>query len=190
MWCAKGAIRKDAAQKSHWARFRQSMRGSWPQQLLRTMLLLSAMIGCGIGLSADAWANKRFIPVYVEYGDETVLGLLARHTARPGLGDASMSQEMLSMGRQLPGEHFCTDLLLVHSKSTRPVGLLPDFLPHMSYHLWTKKLRTKRAAMLYGDLVRSQSPERFVLRFVPLDSIACWPRPERGVDEKTSREDG
>lgn len=158
MWCGTARpSRRDAAQESDWALFKRSMRGSWPRPLLQTMLLLSAMIGCGIGLSADAWTNRRFVPVYVGFGDDVALGLLARH-ARPG--DASAPQDMLSVGRQLPGEYFCTDLLLVHPESSRPVGLLPDFLPQAHHPSRTSELGTKRAAALYGDLGRNPFPVR------------------------------
>lgn len=188
MWCGTPRpSRRDAAQESDWALFKRSMRGSWPRPLLRTMLLLAAMVGCGLGLSADAWAGGRFVPVYVGYGDEVVLGLLARH-ARPG--DKGTPQDMLSVGRQLPGEHFCTDLLLVHPESSRPVGLLPDFLPHTSHPSRTNELGTKRAAMLYGGLARNASPDRVEGQTDSPESIAYQRRSEGGLDEETAGKDG
>jgi len=49
--------------------------------LLHTMLLFGAMVICRIPLSAAAWVNRLFVPVYVKYGSPEVpvtIGLLAK----------------------------------------------------------------------------------------------------------------
>lgn len=78
MWCAH---HRDArgSQASDWEGFKMEMRPQWSRPLLRTMLLITGMIGCGIGLSAGRWANTYFVPVYIRVKDFMTVGLLARH---------------------------------------------------------------------------------------------------------------
>jgi hypothetical protein len=79
------------------------------------MLLVAAMVGCGIGLSAATWVRERFVPALVHYGtgEKTlILGLLAKHARR---SDNSMSlHEMCSVGRHLPG-----DIYVMYAKTAK-----------------------------------------------------------------------
>jgi hypothetical protein len=43
------------------------------------MLLLAAMVNCRVPLSAAAWVNKLFVPVYIRHGEFLIsFGLLSK----------------------------------------------------------------------------------------------------------------
>ncbi|KAJ9642873.1 hypothetical protein H2199_004394 [Coniosporium tulheliwenetii] len=110
MWCGMEDITHNKAQASDWDCFKREMRGSWSEPLLRTILLLAAMVSCRIGLSAASWMRKRFIPVCVRYKKVIVLGLLAKHARDTnGLG----VRRMYSVGQHPKGNSFGKGLVLV-----------------------------------------------------------------------------
>ncbi|KAF4625870.1 hypothetical protein G7Y89_g12296 [Cudoniella acicularis] len=135
MWCGLEDIMHDKAQASDWKIFRRLMQGKWSMPLLRTMLLLAAMVGCGLGLSAVTWVRKRLVPVLLFFGasqEDPVLSLLANHARK---SENSMSSRIVySVGRHLQGEEgegFCRDLVLVDPETKLPIGILLDFLPYL-----------------------------------------------------------
>lgn len=140
MWCAEDPMQVNVSQRSDWTVFKKEMRAAWPQPLLRTMLLFATMIICRIPLSAAAWVDHLFVPVYVQYGDSLMtLGLLARHARVKG-EDRNEPRRMYSVGQHLPnvaagaigathGTQFGKDHILVEPITQLPVGILPDFLP-------------------------------------------------------------
>ncbi|KAF7548040.1 hypothetical protein G7Z17_g7312 [Cylindrodendrum hubeiense] len=176
MWCAVSPNRNDAAQRADWEGIKREMRGGWPQPLLRTMLLLSAMIGCGIGLSAESWCNRKFVPCLVRYGNEIILGLLAKHAR---LEDTTQCQGLLVVARHTSRMDFCKELMLVDPETKRSVGLLPDFLPHRRDRSYSDALFATRAKMLYGDLMVDPKPDSFKFMVIPL-------APEISVDVEDS----
>ena len=131
MWMWGAEVVSPHPMTSRWNEFLGEMQGNWPMPLLRTMLLMVAMITCGIPLSAAAWVNQLFVPAFVQYGNSEkgfhVLGLLSKHARQDKLTRCS-PQLMLSVG-QHSDDYLGCDLFLVDIESEAPVGLLPDFLP-------------------------------------------------------------
>ncbi|KAK7408172.1 hypothetical protein QQX98_009638 [Neonectria punicea] len=174
MWCAVGPNRNDAAQRSDWEGLKRLMAGGWSQPLLRTMLLSSAMITCGVGLSAESWCNRKFVPRFVRYGNEIILGLLAKHAR---VKDTNQPQLLVAVGRHTSQLDFCKELFLVDPETHAPVGLLPDFLPYRRHRTYTNELFAARARMLYPDFMIDPRPESLKFMVVPL---------EETVDEQPS----
>ncbi|KAI4611615.1 uncharacterized protein J4E87_010465 [Alternaria ethzedia] len=72
------------APRAHLASFKRRMQGVWSVPLLRTVLLLAAMVNCRIPLSAAAWVNKLFVPIYIHHSEDLLsVGLLAKHARQP-----------------------------------------------------------------------------------------------------------
>jgi hypothetical protein len=119
--------------QSEWTYLRQKVQASWSLPFLRAVLLLAAMVNCRIPLSAAAWVNKRFVPVYIRHGELLVsVGLLAKHARQPK-GQRSQPKSLLCVGQHIPysGEKpFGTDLFLVDAKTKVPVGIVPDLMPN------------------------------------------------------------
>ncbi|KAG7285927.1 hypothetical protein NEMBOFW57_008223, partial [Staphylotrichum longicolle] len=65
MWCAHDPMQINRGQRDDWRAFKRDMRDRWSPPLLRTMLLLAAMIVCRLPLSAASWVNRLFVPIYV-----------------------------------------------------------------------------------------------------------------------------
>ena len=123
------------------------MQHRWPAPLLQMMLLLTAMLGCKLGLSAAPWVQQYFVPVRVQYGRHSILGLLSKH-ARDS--DQTSFQHMFSAGRHpLGGPYSGMDLVLVDPAKRTPVGLLPDFYDDDM----TLDQFTERRGILYDWLV-------------------------------------
>jgi hypothetical protein len=170
-WCSEDDIIHDGAQRSDWASYKRQMRGNWSQPLLRTILLLGAMIGCKVGLSAAAWANRLFVPVYVECNDTILLALLAKH-ARPS--DQSATPWLMIVGRHTSGGiSLGKDLFLVDPETKVPVGLLPDFLPDRR----SDEVYSKRVQLLYDSFVQSADPRATEISVPPLRGVEkrIWP---------------
>ncbi|CAN9224465.1 unnamed protein product [Alternaria alternata] len=136
MWCAHDPHYISASQKADWATFKQQMQGSWSKPLLRTVLLLAAMVNCRVPLSAAAWVNKLFVPVYIHHGKFLLsVGLLAKHARQPK-HQRQQPDSLLCVGQHLPSSDqtsdqtaFGKDLYLVDAKSKVPVSLVPDLMP-------------------------------------------------------------
>lgn len=145
MWSGHG--NSNAAQKSDWEHFRRDMFPRWPEPLIRALMLLTGLIGCGLGLSAAAWANRYFVPVYVGLGKTVVVGLMARHVRSPP-SERKEPRQFLSVGRHHPSNPRTKgkDLLLVNPKTGLAVGLLPDFLPNLRL---SDEVYAQRMADLY-----------------------------------------
>jgi len=126
MWCSKDPTQINEDQVADWRVFRNTMRAGWCTPLLRTMLLFAAMVVCRIPLSAAAWVNRLFVPIYVQYVDLGVtLGLLTKH-ARQKETDRDQPRRLWSIGQHLPGEHgrFGKDHFLVDPSTMVPVYCL------------------------------------------------------------------
>lgn len=119
------------------------------------MLLLSAMIGCGIGLSADSWCHRKFVPCYVRLGDNTFLGLLAKHARL----ETVQTRELLAVGRHTSLPDFGKKLMLVDPDIGASVGLLPDFLPHHRDRSYSDVLFMRRAKILYPHFMIDPRPD-------------------------------
>lgn len=133
MWSGDLHGDSNVSQKSDWEHFRRQMFPRWPEPLIRALMLLTGLIGCGLGLSAAAWANRYFVPVYVGVGKTVVVGLMARHVRSPPT-DRREPRQFLSVGRHHPSTPATKgkDILLVNPETGLAVGLLPDFLPTVS----------------------------------------------------------
>jgi hypothetical protein len=125
-------------------------------------------------LSAAAWVNRLFVPVYVRYGDTFMaVGLLAKH-ARQQEADRQQPGEMLSVGQHSSGAtmgrtEFGKDIFLVHPDSKIPVGILPDFLPDVR----TDEEFQTFARVLYSGLCRPSSSQSDVpsIAQLPLKAV-------------------
>lgn len=181
MWCSKDPMTVDPSQRSDWAGFQHEMRARWTQPLLRTMLLFAAMITCRIPLSAAAWVDRMFVPVYVQYGDDLmVLGLLAKH-ARSEEGHRDQPRRMCSVGQHLPemtsgvthGTQFGRDHFLVEPTTHLPVGVLPDFLPDER----TDQRYAQITSMLYAGLCQVDEENHVKILMAPLCVLQKGPAP-------------
>ena len=133
LWLAEDHLhRTKGSQDEMWDHFKQKMQGLWSTPLLHTVLLLAGMLNCRIPLSATAWVNKLFVPVYIHHNDDLLsVGLLAKHARQP----KHQRQDPLSLlcvGQHPPStdrKAFGKDLFLVHPATKVPVGLVPDISP-------------------------------------------------------------
>ena len=179
MWCAENPMTIDEQQRLEWRGFRRDMRACWSAPLLRTMLLLAAMITCRIPLSAAEWVNRLFVPIYAQYGHAqyggtfTTLGLLAKH-ARQQETKRDVRKRMYSVGQHLPEEttptrrrRYGRDLFLVDPNTKVPVGLLPHFLSaSCSDEHYVKMMNLK-----YADLIENHEGNRVATMMVPLRDL-------------------
>jgi hypothetical protein len=153
MWCAKDPMQENPGQQSDWESFKKLMRDSWSMPLLRTMLLLAAMINCRVPLSAAAWVNKLFVPVYIHHGTHLMTyGLLAKH-ARQLPAERQRPRPLLCVGQHFPSStpsgdnmSFGKDLFLVDPASKVPVGLVSDLMPDER----TDEMYAKVTCVLYN----------------------------------------
>jgi hypothetical protein len=151
-------------QQQDWKSFVREMRGKWSSNLVRTMLLLAAMVSCRIGLSAAIWINHHFVPVLVNYpktDDTTILGLLSKHAASQML--TPKDHIMISAGRHESRQGLGTDLVMVNPKTGLAVGIIPDF---MSIAM-PQDERLKRIKTLYGGDVKFVDSEGANVEFGP-----------------------
>ncbi|KAG6364686.1 hypothetical protein INS49_006290 [Diaporthe citri] len=137
----------NVSQRSDWEHFRREMYPRWPEPLIRAIMLLAGLIGCGLGLSAAAWANRYFVPVYVGLGKTVVVGLMARHARSPP-SERKEPRQFLSVGRHHPSTEGtkAQDNLLVNPETGLAVGMLPDFLPNVPV---SDEVYAQRMADLY-----------------------------------------
>ena len=174
IWCSEDPIDISGGQKADWPVFRNEMRASWSTPLLRTMLLFAAMVTCRIPLSAAAWVNRLFVPVYVQYGESFMtLGLLAKH-ARQEEADRRQPRRMYSIGQHLPhesgatrGSQFGKDHFLVDPSTKVPVGILPDFLPDHR----TDEQYAKTTSILYTGFCRVFKRNQVGIMIRPLHAV-------------------
>lgn len=167
MWSGHGDSNK--AQKSDWEHFRREMHAAWPEPLIRALMLLAGLVGCGLGLSAAAWANRYFVPVYVGFGKNVVIGLMARHMRSP----PNERKELLhfwSVGRHLPSTPGTKgkDILLVNPETRLAVGLLPDFLPNVPV---SDEVYAQRMAELYHGLAQVQPNNTVKIPYLQLSAL-------------------
>jgi hypothetical protein len=101
MWCSEDSMQVNVSQRSDWHEHKQQTRASWPQPVLRTMALLAAVVTCRIPLSAAAWVNRYFVPVYVQYGEQLMTFRLLARLARQDEGERSQERQMLSIGQHV-----------------------------------------------------------------------------------------
>jgi hypothetical protein len=172
MWCAKDTTQNNISQQSDWESFKQLMQDSWTIPLLRTMVLLAAMINCRIPLSAAAWINKLFVPVYIQHGEWLVsFGLLAKHAQRSGI-ERRQPSPLLCVGQHLPspttgGTPFEKDLFLVDATSKVPVGLVPDLMPDKR----TDELYAKSTCIVYNGFCEYMGNNQVKIAACPLKSL-------------------
>ena len=130
------------------------------------------MIACRIPLSAVAWVNRYFVPVYVGYSKTFLaLGLLARHARLP-LEDRGRTRNMLSIGQHRPDksdnpqpfqDHFLADL-----ETGIPLGIFPDFLT-----LYDTEDCSEMTAALYSDSNYVSLPAQLRPMLLPLEDLPC-----------------
>ncbi|KAF2271150.1 hypothetical protein CC78DRAFT_573527 [Lojkania enalia] len=152
-------------------------------RLLPILLLMTATICCGMPVSATAWLMRFFIPIHVQFGEISHIGLLARHENLQG---HPTPRTMLCVGQHLPvapllageGLHetffpiprrhdpkrnvcFGQELVLIDPEDRAPIGLLPDILhADMDEHeLWTN------IKILYDEIAEDG------IRIVPLSDL-------------------
>ncbi|CAI9632828.1 unnamed protein product [Alternaria burnsii] len=170
IWCAHDPHHIDAAQKGDWATFKQQMQGLWSKPLLRTMLLLAAMVNCRVPLSAAAWVNKLFVPVYIHHGKFLLsAGLLAKHARQPK-HQRQEPDSMLCVGQHLPSSDqtaFGKDLYLVDAKSKVPVGLVPDLMPDDP----TDEKFAKVSCVMYNGFCKYMGNNQVAFAACPLSSV-------------------
>ncbi|KAI4642646.1 uncharacterized protein J4E78_010119 [Alternaria triticimaculans] len=132
IWHARVRHSNRGAQDKVWGAFKQGMQGLWSLPLLRSIILLAGMVNCRIPLSAIAWINKLFVPVYIRHSEELLsVGFLAKHARQPKQ-QRTHPLYLLCVGQHLPlpGEKgFGQDLFLVDPGTKVPVGLVPDVMP-------------------------------------------------------------
>lgn len=149
MWSAhEKSSMSNVAQKEDWGHFRREMYARWPEPLIRAIMLLTGLVGCGLGLSAATWANRYFVPVYVGLGKTVAVGLIARHVRSPPSERRELRQ-FFSVGRHHPSSTNGTkgsDNLIVNPETGLAVGLLPDFLPKVAV---SDEVYAQRMADLY-----------------------------------------
>ena len=156
--------------RESWKAFRLSVKGEWPEVLLHTMILLSAMIGCEIGMSAVAWVQERFVPVLIAYRKLKVLGLLAKHAI-----PSSKRNYLLSVSRHHSNdlsELQMRDLVLVDPETKAAVGIIShfNFSPidmSKSADDEVRKRARKRLRLLYGDTKISFKKHKDEVKFSP-----------------------
>ena len=131
MWWACELHSIHGAQNKAWDDFKQHMQGLWSTPLLWTMLLLAGMVNCRIPLSAAAWVNKLFVPVYIRHNEDLLsVGLLAKHARQPK-HQRQVPLSLLCVGQHRGRKAFGQDLFLVDPSTKVPVGLAPDMLPEV-----------------------------------------------------------
>jgi hypothetical protein len=172
MWCAKDPMQDNRGQRSDWESFKKLMRGSWSTPLLRTMLLLAAMINCRVPLSAAAWVNKLFVPVYIHHGTYLLtFGLPAKH-ARKSPTERRQPQPLLCVGQHYPSAEsrnmsFGKDLFLVDPVSKVPIGLVSDLMPDER----TDEMYAKVTRVLYNGFCEYLVNNQVKVAGCPLSSL-------------------
>jgi len=172
MWCAHDPHHIDAAQKGDWASFKRQMQGLWSKPLLRTVFLLAAMVNCRVPLSAAAWVNKLFVPVYIRHGKFLLsAGLLAKHARQPKR-QRQQPSSLLCVGQHLPSPSadrtaFGKNLYLVDAKSKVPVGLVPDLMPDDR----TDERFAKVSCIMYNGFCKYMGNNQVAFAAYPLSSI-------------------
>ncbi|OWY48660.1 hypothetical protein AALT_g8032 [Alternaria alternata] len=172
MWCAHEPHHIDAAQKGDWASFKRQMQGLWSKPLLRTVFLLAAMVNCRVPLSAAAWVNKLFVPVYIRHGKFLLsAGLLAKHARQPKR-QRQQPSSLLCVGQHLPSPSadrtaFGKNLYLVDAKSKVPVGLVPDLMPDDR----TDERFAKVSCIMYNGFCKYMGNNQVAFAAYPLSSI-------------------
>jgi hypothetical protein len=114
--------------KGEWREFLSHMKGKWPVEIKTLLLLIAAMVGCRVPLSAINWTRYHFVTVAVSvpFMKDCVLGLVAKH-ACGNILNTEGGQLMLCLGRHQGRRHRWRDLSLAVRDSKMPVGLIPDF---------------------------------------------------------------
>ena len=180
MWCAHVAHRT-SGERSEWINFKQRMQGLWSSPLLHAMLLLAGMVNCRIPLSAAAWVNKLFVPMYIHHSEALLsVGLLAKH-ARRQKHQRRYSRFVLCVGQHLSSpdkEAFGMDLFLVDPKSKVPVGLAPDMIP-AGCEDWEFARITRS---LYNGFCRDLGYHEVAIAARPLSTLNS--RDDRGVSSQ------
>ena len=172
LWCATDPVHIDPDQQADWNIFKGDMRASWSTPLLRTMLLLAAMVNCRVPLSAAAWVNKLFVPVYVQYGESLItIGLLAKH-ARQSKDLKKEPLTLLSVGQHLDNAGvrnvaFGKDLFLVNARTKVPVGLLPDIMHEET----TDQRHVKMVAATYTGFCQLVQGGKLAVVACPLSAV-------------------
>jgi hypothetical protein len=129
-------------------------------KLRETLLLLAAMLSCGVPLSAIKWARDTFIPVKITFGGTTiVLGLVSKHS----IADGNLQSDMFCVGRHPEGDSLGKDLVLV-GRSKTPEGLLPDFLASKM----TPEELSERITTLYYDTTIQGAGDSVAVQYVPV----------------------
>lgn len=129
MWLGVGSA-NSPAHAADWKAFRENDAPRiWSKPMQDTVLLLAAMVGCQLPLSALAWARERFIPIIASYANSagTFLCLLSK---RACTREAGVGQELYVVGRHASRQTTGQDLVLASCDTVVPVGLVPDFLAY------------------------------------------------------------
>jgi hypothetical protein len=177
MWSAHGD--SNEGQRSDWETFKREMRAAWPEPLIRALMLLAGLVGCGLGLSAAAWANRYFVPVYVATGKTVVVGLMARHV-RSNPQERKEPRQFWSVGRHhpsTPGKKG-KDILLVDPETLLAVGLLPNFLPEVPV---SDEVYARAMAVLYHGLAQVLPDNTVKILYLPLSPLSKDNETDRGT---------
>jgi hypothetical protein len=134
LWCGLGFLPEDGAFRENSIVCERWLLSKDPPLYKETLILLAAMVSCGLGLSAYDWAAKTFVPVIADVGrsprnnGQRVLGLISRHVLRHGeLQNFDIKVVQRNSGPALP-----TGCNLVLYSNRSSIGLLPDFLELLS----------------------------------------------------------
>ena len=118
--------------EAEWNSYKEYLVRADPPGLKSTMVLMAAMVGCGIGLSARfGWVSQTFYPVLVEiHKNQPVLGLLSKSYLDQMI--SPMASEDRSRFMSQPMSFYCVqrlshsmgwtgrDVVLVPSSGTNP----------------------------------------------------------------------
>jgi hypothetical protein len=169
---------KSRRAEGDWRDYVQTRNGKWPIQLRRMMLLMAAMVGCRLPLSAVRWAKQKFSPTLICLGHgNNCLGLLSSRCHGALMSQASqVSQQRVDVflvSRGYSNQNRGKDIAILDPVSKIPVGLVPDF----SYTGMTSEQWLYRMTLLYGRLCASDCDcGNAHFGFLPLENLdrADW----------------
>ena len=167
-WNAWYSTSSDLHNETDFGEFQRAMEPKCSKQLSHTLILLTAMVNCQIGLSAARWVRKYFVPALIQYDkNNIVLGLLAKHTCSSGKFEV---KQMMSVGRHLPGPSVGKDLVLVDlAAPSAPVGIIPDFCHGDARN---EEFR-ERLRVLYNGVGKIVAPGRFNIGHMSPENYAA-----------------
>lgn len=119
-WGSLDPSAHDPAMTGNWYSFRSEMKEAWPPKLLRTMVLLAAMVSCQFPMSSVNWTRDRFAVVGVNLSHSTVLALLARHAVLE-----EVEKDVLIVFGRADLDRALVDAIITEPSNNVPVGSFP-----------------------------------------------------------------